>query len=104
MSNMQETLSILITGPMVKEQDFDEVSSSFGNNETLYSFDIHDYVHFSCDGSEDRVVTDKKDLDDNYLDVLLQYVYGYSNDTDSNEISQKLVDEYRNFTLETLKS
>lgn len=102
MSNMQETLSVLVNGPIIKENDFDDIQSSFGN-ERLFSFDVHDYVHFYCDGGENKIVIDKTDLNDNYMDVLLTHLYGYSTDTDSNEASRQLVDEYRNFVLESLK-
>lgn len=102
MSNMQETLSFLVTGPTVKENDFDDVQSSVGNNESHYEFNINDYVYFFQDGSEQQIIRDTTDLSENYLDVLLQYVHCNSNDTDSNTVSQELVEEYRNFWLKTL--
>ena len=104
MSNMQETLSILVNGPYIKENEFDNVLCSLGNNETCYNFDIHDYVYLSRDGNEDKVVSDADDLTDNYLDVLVRHAYGYSNDTDGNELSQSLVEEYRKMLLTTLQN
>ncbi len=91
MSEMQQILSTLISGPSV---EFDETTGVIGNNEEYYRFENNYYIGqqegwgntIVCDSSDNSMVTE----------TLMRFLCGYSTDTDSNETSRKLVEEYRN--------
>src|SRR4029078_13452566 len=96
MSNMRQVLSVLISSPVL---DFDEVSSSVGNNENYFTFNVNDYFRFGQDGSENILITDSSY---NANDILLRHLCGYSNDNDSNKTSKELVNRYRTELLKKI--
>lgn len=105
MNNMQQVLSVLVSGPVVLPSDFDEIPSSVGNNEQFYSFNVNDYVHYYQDGNDGKIVTDNNHHEDteNSKVILVDFLHGYSKDPDSNDVSRKLVELYRNELLGCLK-
>lgn len=103
MSNKQQVLSILVSGPVVNSGEFDDMTSCTGN-EHYYSFNVNDYVHFYRDGNDGKIVNDNYDEDENVNRILLEFLHGYSSDADSNTVSRKLVELYRNELLQSLKN
>ena len=98
MNNRQQILSVLVSGPNIT--NFDDVPSLMGNNENYFTFNINDHICFGQDGNEDTIVTDSSD---NSNDILIRYLCGYSDDTDSNELSRSLVNNYRGELINKLQ-
>ncbi|MCJ7638124.1 MAG: hypothetical protein MUO21_11600 [Nitrososphaeraceae archaeon] len=92
MSNMQQVLSVLVSGPSV---EFDDTKSAIGNNEEYFRFSANDNIFLGqIEGQENTIVSDSCDST-SINDMMLHYLCGYSTDKDSNELSQNLVNEYR---------
>lgn len=95
MNNMQQVLSVLVSGPTI---EFDDVSGSRNTNEH-FTFDMDRGLYF---GQPDEMNTLDSMSDESEIstDMLLRYLCAYSNGIDSNEESRKLVLEYRNSLLQ----
>lgn len=88
---MQQVLSTLVSSPSI---EFDETTSVIGNNEEYYRFE-NNYHLGQQEGCSNTIVCDSSD-NTIVTETLMRFLCGYSTDTDSNEASRKLVEEYRN--------
>jgi len=74
--------------------EFDEMRSSYGN-ESYYVFDLMNYIHLPREKDSNAILHDNETDIDGLTHAMFDALHAYSYDTDSNEQSHKLVEEYR---------
>lgn len=74
------------------ETDFDEIKAVHGN-ESYYCFDLLNHIDLSKDKESNAILTD--DEDNNLKNIMLNLLYAFSCDCDSNDQSKELVNAYR---------